>query len=96
MNLNDIGLQLTEDNDILTARMKHQRNILLTQSDWTMHTDAPTDKEAWAVYRQALRDFPATWEPSEFADFPVSPDYVETVEPVAEELVDEPLEGEQT
>ena len=73
MNLNQIGLNETENTDILTARMKHQRNILLAQSDWTMHTDAPTDKIAWGAYRQALRDFPATWQPSEIANFPEPP-----------------------
>ena len=73
MNLNQIGLNETDNVDILTARMKHQRNILLAQSDWTMHTDAPTDKTAWSAYRQALRDFPATWEPSEVANFPEQP-----------------------
>ena len=73
------------------------RNRLLQNCDWAMIPDAPTDKEAWAAYRQALRDFPATWEPSEVADFPVSPDYVETVvgEPVVEEPVDDLVEGEQ-
>jgi hypothetical protein len=35
------------------------RDAQLTASDWTMHTDAPTDKVAWAEYRQALRDLPA-------------------------------------
>tara|TARA_R110000868_G_scaffold195641_1_gene441306 strand:- start:1540 stop:1764 length:225 start_codon:yes stop_codon:yes gene_type:complete len=73
MNLNQLGLDPTDDTDILTARMKHQRNILLAQSDWTMHTDAPTNKTAWGAYRQALRDFPATWEPSETANFPEPP-----------------------
>ena len=81
------------------------RDRLLSESDWAMHSDAPTDKETWAAYRQALRDFPATWEPSETADFPVSPDYVEPIveettteeEPVVEEtpVADEPVEGEQ-
>ncbi len=73
MNLNELGLEPTENTDILTARMKHQRNILLAQTDWTMHTDAPTDKTVWGDYRQALRDFPATWKPSETADFPEPP-----------------------
>lgn len=76
MNLNELGLEPTDDTDILTARMKHQRDRLLAASDWTMHTDAPTDKTAWATYRQALRDFPATWEPNEIADFPRSPNEV--------------------
>jgi hypothetical protein len=73
MNLNQLGLMPTDDTDILTLRMTHQRNLLLAQSDWTMHTDAPTDKTAWGAYRQALRDFPATWEPSETANFPEQP-----------------------
>ena len=73
MNLNQIGLNETVNTEILTARMKHQRDCLLVESVWTMHTDAPTDKTAWATYRQALRDFPATWEPNEIADFPRSP-----------------------
>ena len=79
------------------TELRTYRNHLLTQSDWAMHNDAPTDKEAWVAYRQALRDFPATWEPSEVADFPVSPDYVETVveQAVVDEPVDDLVEGEQ-
>ena len=73
MNLNELGLMPTDDIEILTLRMKHQRNVLLAQSDWTMHTDAPTDKIAWTTYRQTLRDFPATWEPSEIVNFPTKP-----------------------
>ena len=57
----------------LIERMRIQRDRLLAESDWTMHSDAPTDKTAWATYRQALRDFPATWEPAETADFPEIP-----------------------
>jgi hypothetical protein len=60
-------------NEWLIERMRKHRNRLLTESDWAMATDAPTDKEAWAVYRQALRDFPATWEPNEIAEFPSRP-----------------------
>ena len=35
------------------------RNKLLASSDWTQFTDSPLStelKEAWVVYRQALRD----------------------------------------
>ena len=73
MNLNQLGLIETDDADILTARMRHQRDRLLAASDWTQTADAPGDKAAWAVYRQALRDFPATWEPSETCNFPLAP-----------------------
>lgn len=57
----------------LIERMRAHRDRLLAASDWTMHSDAPTDKSAWATYRQALRDFPTTWEPAETADFPEEP-----------------------
>ena len=57
----------------LTERMRLHRDRLLKESDWAMTTDAPTDKTAWTTYRQALRDFPATWTPSPEADFPDTP-----------------------
>lgn len=74
MNLNQIGLTETDDSEALTARMKVQRNRLLAESDWTQTTDDPTgNAEAWATYRQQLRDFPATWTPGPTADFPEPP-----------------------
>jgi hypothetical protein len=73
MNLNDLGLTETDNTDIFAARMRVQRDRLLAASDWAMATDAPTDKTAWTEYRQALRDFPAAWEPNETADFPDAP-----------------------
>lgn len=73
MNLNEIGLTETDDADALTARMRFQRDLLLAASDWAMTSDAPTDKQAWADYRQALRDFPATWTPGPTAEFPDPP-----------------------
>lgn len=37
--------------------VRAERNQLLQQSDWTQLPDVPlATKEAWAVYRQALRD----------------------------------------
>lgn len=57
----------------LQERMRILRNRLLADSDWTQTADAPVDREAWATYRQALRDFPSTWEPSDTADFPDPP-----------------------
>jgi len=73
MNLNELGLIETDDADILMARMRHQRDRLLAASDWTQTADAPVDKQAWVTYRQALRDFPATWTPGPVADFPDPP-----------------------
>jgi len=38
------------------ASVRSQRTQKLAESDWTQVADAPVDKAAWAVYRQALRD----------------------------------------
>jgi hypothetical protein len=35
---------------------RFQRDAMLAASDWTQVPDAPVDQEAWAAYRQALRD----------------------------------------
>jgi hypothetical protein len=53
--------------------MRAVRNSLLRDSDWTQLADADCDREAWAAYRQALRDFPATWEEGPTAEFPDTP-----------------------
>jgi hypothetical protein len=41
------------------AEVRQQRNELLSACDWTQLPDSPADHEAWAAYRQALRDVPA-------------------------------------
>ena len=54
-------------------QIKLWRNSELARTDWTMHTDAPTDKVAWTTYRQALRDLPAQAGLAEEAVFPAQP-----------------------
>ena len=39
-------------------QMRADRNKRLTETDWTQLADSTADKEAWATYRQALRDVP--------------------------------------
>ena len=41
------------------GQVRADRNVKLTASDWTQIADAPVDKQAWATYRQALRDVTA-------------------------------------
>jgi hypothetical protein len=56
--------------------MRSQRDAWLADSDWTQTLDAPLSddqREAWAVYRQALRDFPSTWTAGPTAEFPDPP-----------------------
>jgi len=56
------------------TQMRLVRDRLLAASDWTQAADDPTgNAQAWAQYRQALRDFPATWEPGPTAMFPDPP-----------------------
>jgi len=56
--------------------MRDERNSLLAQSDWTQMPDSPlsdSKKQEWANYRQALRDFPASWTPADTANLPDQP-----------------------
>lgn len=39
--------------------LRHERNLLLANSDWTVLADSPTSTAAWKTYRQELRDLPA-------------------------------------
>ena len=54
-------------------QIKLWRNAELIRTDWTMLTDAPTDKETWATYRQALRDLPVQGGNADNAEFPTQP-----------------------
>jgi len=38
--------------------VRQERNNKLSDCDWTQLADAVVDKQAWAEYRQALRDIP--------------------------------------
>lgn len=45
------------------AVLRENRDRLLSASDWTQMPDSPLtneQKQAWAAYRQSLRDLPAT------------------------------------
>ena len=48
--------------DVAMEPIRNQRDKLLYSSDWTQIADAPVNAEAWAKYRQKLRDLPATVE----------------------------------
>jgi len=41
------------------AEVRQQRNELLSTCDWTQLPDSPANHEAWATYRQELRDVTA-------------------------------------
>lgn len=64
-------------NDWREARaMRNRRNGKLAQTDWTQAEDVPLpaeEKEAWATYRQELRDYPAQ-EGFPYISLPTPPD----------------------
>ena len=41
------------------AVIRQERSAKLKDCDWTQTTDSPVNKEAWATYRQSLRDVPS-------------------------------------
>ena len=59
--------------EIFLARMRHWRNGELARTDWTQVADAPVDKTAWAIYRQALRDLPSSNTDPRAIELPVAP-----------------------
>lgn len=63
---------MNELRERLIIQHREKRGFLLSQSDWTQVADAPVDKQAWATYRQALRDLPQQ-EGWPFVQFPTPP-----------------------
>jgi len=55
------------------AAVRDERDRLLTASDWTQVADAPVDAQAWADYRQALRDIPQTQDDPDSIVWPETP-----------------------
>ena len=49
------------------------RNLELTKTDWTQLPDSPVQKDAWAQYRQALRDLPTQTDLADEVQLPVKP-----------------------
>jgi hypothetical protein len=59
--------------EIFLARLRHWRDTELARTDWTQVADAPVDQAAWATYRQALRDLPASNSDPRKIELPVAP-----------------------
>lgn len=53
--------------------IRFRRNRLLKDSDYTQMADWPGDKEAWSVYRQALRDIPEVFDSPHDVIWPTAP-----------------------
>jgi len=65
--------------DSAMAQIRGQRNNLLAACDWTQIADSTADKTAWATYRTALRNLPATitGDSRTFSDWPRDPNWVD-------------------
>jgi hypothetical protein len=59
--------------EIYLARMRYWRDTELARTDWTQVADAVCDKAAWATYRQALRDLPASNADPRKIELPTAP-----------------------
>jgi len=57
----------------IMEQLRLWRNQELVNTDWTMISDAATDKVAWAKYRQALRDLPKQSTNAEEITLPEKP-----------------------
>jgi hypothetical protein len=56
------------------TRLRYWRDGELAATDWTQLPDAPVDKEAWAEYRQALRDLPTSNANPRLIELPAKPE----------------------
>jgi hypothetical protein len=59
--------------DYLLERIRNWRNAELSACDWTQLADSNANKAAWATYRQALRDLPASNKDPKKIVFPTRP-----------------------
>jgi hypothetical protein len=72
--VDEIPAEALESIKALDVRL--QRNSFLLSCDWTQAADAPltsTEKQAWATYRQALRDVPQQSGFPDSIDWPTAP-----------------------
>jgi len=53
--------------------VREERNTRLAACDWTQLPDAPVDREAWAAYRQALRDITDQPDFPDNVEWPIPP-----------------------
>lgn len=59
--------------DLYLIRLRYWRDTELARTDWTQIADSTADKAAWAIYRQALRDLPASNKDPRAIELPVAP-----------------------
>ena len=59
--------------EVVWPTIRSRRDVLIAKTDWTQLPDVPlTTKEAWATYRQALRDITQQPDPH-YISWPIPP-----------------------
>jgi hypothetical protein len=71
--ISNLGNDDEVTDEIYLARMRYWRDAELSRTDWTQVADSVCDKAAWATYRQALRDLPASNADPRKIELPVAP-----------------------
>ncbi len=71
--ISNMGNDNEVDDELYLIRMRYWRDAELARTDWTQVADAPVDQAAWAIYRQALRDLPASNSDPRKIELPVAP-----------------------
>ena len=71
--ISNMGNDDEVSDDIFLARLRHWRDNELKNTDWTQVADAPVNQTAWATYRQALRDLPASNSDPHKIELPTAP-----------------------
>ena len=61
----------------IAAQVRSQRNRLLSECDWTQLPDSTANQQAWANYRQALRDISSQPGFPGAVEWPHDPNWVE-------------------
>lgn len=59
--------------EVFIARLRHWRDRELAATDWTQLPDSPCDRDAYADYRQALRDLPNNFDGNREIELPSKP-----------------------
>jgi hypothetical protein len=71
--VSNLGNDDEVSDELYLIRMRLWRDKELTRTDWTQVADAPVDQAAWAIYRQALRDLPASKTDPRKIELPTAP-----------------------
>lgn len=76
MNIEDLRGEFDPEvipTEWLWERIRIWRDKELAASDWTQVADAPVNQNAWKIYRQALRNLPASVDDPNEIVFPERP-----------------------